>query len=115
MMERLNSQHEMFKTVFGRLLRQKLERAALSLTELAAMTRLSADYLEDLANGVAPSPNFDVCYKIAQAINSRSQQGFVVQDLWEAATLDKLSKASRELDNRILRVNGTVRLEPKAA
>lgn len=98
-MEMLNSQNRQSGTLFGHLLTQKCSKAGLSLSDLADLTRLAPGYLEELERGAA-LPNFDVCYKIAQAINSRDQQGFVIQDLWEAASLDKLSRMSRAADSR---------------
>ena len=99
-MEELNSKPRNYGTIFGRLLAQKRSKAGLSLPDLADLTGLSLGFLEDLEKGGAASPNFDVCYKIARAINSRVQQGFVVQDLWEAAAVDKLSAISRAADSR---------------
>jgi transcriptional regulator with XRE-family HTH domain len=117
----LNSQTGKSGTLFGCLLAQKRSKAGLSLAELAELTRLSPGYLEELEKGGAASPNFDVCYKIAQAINSRAQQGFVLQDLWEAASMDRLSRMSRAADSKsrhlgIPRLRPlTAPLEPKAA
>jgi transcriptional regulator with XRE-family HTH domain len=118
-MEKLNSQPRTFKTVFGLLLARKRSKAGLSLADLADLTRLSLGFLEELEQGVAVPPNFDVCYKIAQAINSRVQQGFVLQDLWEAAALDKLSRISRAAESKNRHPNDIAPLskpvEPRAA
>ena len=75
------------------------------MSELADLTGFTPGYLEELEKGEVAPPNFDVCYKLGQAINSRQQQGFVVQDLWEAASLDKLSLMSRELDSKSLQAD----------
>ncbi|HZS03372.1 MAG TPA: helix-turn-helix transcriptional regulator [Blastocatellia bacterium] len=103
-MEKLNSQSKNSGTVFGRLLAQKRGKAGLSLSDLAGLAGLSLGCLEELERGETV-PNFDLCYKIGQAINSRHRQGFIVQDLWEAASLDKLSLMSRELDNKSLQAD----------
>ncbi len=112
-MEMLNSQNGKSGTLFGHLLTQKCSKAGLSLSELADLTRLAPGYLEELEGGLA-LPNFDVCYKIAQAINSRDQQGFVIQDLWEAASMDKASRLSRAADNHS-RLRGRASVGPLTA
>ncbi len=118
-MEELNSKPRNYGTIFGQLLAQKRSKAGLSLSDLADLTGLSLGFLEDLEKGGAASPNFDVCYKIARAINSRVQQGFVVQDLWEAAAVDKLSAISRAADSRNRRPDESGAIskpfEPRAA
>lgn len=100
-MNSLESKSNKTGTLFGDLLIRKRNAAGLTLVELAELTRLSATYLEELELGSADAPNFDVCYKIAQAINSRRQQGFLVQDFWEAAALDRLTRRSRAADQRL--------------
>ncbi len=118
-MEKSNLQHQTSGTIFGRLLARKCSKAGLSLADLAELTSLSPGFLEELEQGGAVAPNFDTCYKIAQAINSRAQQGFVLQDLWEAAALDRLTRLSRTMDSRSRQQNESGPLaqpcEPRAA
>ncbi len=76
---------------FGRLLAEKRSKAGLSLQELAELSGLSLGFLESLECCGQEVPGFDVCYRIAQAINTRQQQGFVVQDLWQAASMDRIT------------------------
>jgi transcriptional regulator with XRE-family HTH domain len=76
---------------FGRLLAEKRSKAGLSLQELAELSGLSLSFLESLECRGQGAPGFDVCYRIAQAINARQQQGFVVQDLWQAASMDRVA------------------------
>jgi transcriptional regulator with XRE-family HTH domain len=75
---------------FGRLLSQKRKEAHLSITELALMSGVTETRLEAWEQGAGESPDFDVCYKIGQAITAKSGQGFVVQDLWQALRSDKI-------------------------
>ena len=70
---------------FGQLLTERRTEAGLSLPELASLTRLPLDLLAAWERDEQPAPSFDVCYKIAAAINSRRLHGFLVQDLWQAA------------------------------
>jgi transcriptional regulator with XRE-family HTH domain len=111
-MEMLNSQNRNSGSIFGRLLAQKRSKAGLSLAEMSELTRLSQGLLEELESGVA-APNFDTCYKIAQAINSRDRQGFVIQDLWEAASIDRHSRMSRAADHKS-RLTGLPHMRPLA-
>jgi transcriptional regulator with XRE-family HTH domain len=75
---------------FGRLLSQKRNEAHLSITELALMSGVTETRLEAWEQGNGESPDFDMCYKIGQAITAKSGQGFVVQDLWQALRSDKI-------------------------
>ncbi|MFN0119356.1 MAG: helix-turn-helix domain-containing protein [Blastocatellia bacterium] len=100
-MQQPASQKDISGTIFGRLLEQKRRKAGMSLADLALLTRLPLATLENLESGAAAAPGFDVCYRIGQAINSRAQQGFVVQDLWEASAIDKLTQNARATSARL--------------
>jgi transcriptional regulator with XRE-family HTH domain len=76
------------KTQFSQVLTEKRKKAGLSLSDLADLTRLPLGFLETLESE-GEIPSFDICYKIGQAINSRCMQGFMIQDLWQAATIDR--------------------------
>ena len=75
---------------FGRLLSQKRKEAHLSITELALMCGVAESRLEAWEQGNGQSPDFDMCYKLGQAITAKSGQGFVVHDLWQALRSDKI-------------------------
>jgi transcriptional regulator with XRE-family HTH domain len=75
---------------FGQLLAQKRKEAQLSIPELSTITGVNEDHLVAWEQGEGESPNFDMCYKIGMAISSRSGQGFVLQDLWQALRADKI-------------------------
>ncbi len=75
---------------FGQLLEEKRKQASLTIPELASISGVSADQLEALEKGSGDLPNFDTCYRLGQAISSRSGQMFVLQDLWQALRSDKL-------------------------
>jgi hypothetical protein len=75
---------------FGQLLSQKRREARLSIPELSIMSGVNEARLEAWEKGQGDTPNFDMCYKIGMAISSRSGQGFVMQDLWEALRADKI-------------------------
>jgi transcriptional regulator with XRE-family HTH domain len=75
---------------FGQLLSQKRREARLSIPELSIMSGVNESRLEAWEQGQGETPNFDMCYKIGMAISSRSGQGFVMQDLWEALRSDKI-------------------------
>lgn len=77
---------------FGQLLAQKRREAHLSIPELSVMSGVNEASLEawEQGQGEGESPNFDMCYKIGMAISSRSGQGFVFQDLWQALRSDKI-------------------------
>ena len=77
------------KTQFSQVLAEKRKKAGLSLSDLADLTRLPLGLLETLESEGIEVPSFDVCYKIGQAINSRCMQGFMIQDLWQAAIIDR--------------------------
>jgi transcriptional regulator with XRE-family HTH domain len=83
-----NSRREQLP-LFSRLLAEKRAEARLTLAELSELTRLPLLLLENLESGGQVTASFDVCYKIAQALNSRGQRGFVIHDLWQAATLSR--------------------------
>ncbi len=77
------------KTQFSQVLAEKRKKAGLSLSDLADLTRLPLGLLETLESEGNEVPSFDICYKIGQAINSRCMQGFMIQDLWQAVTIDR--------------------------
>jgi transcriptional regulator with XRE-family HTH domain len=79
---------------FGQLLSQKRREAHLSIPELSIMSGINEANLEAWEQGEGESPNFDVCYKIGMAISSRSGQGFVMQDLWQAVRSDRIMGVS---------------------
>jgi transcriptional regulator with XRE-family HTH domain len=82
-------------SLFSQVLTEKRTKAGLSLSDLADLTRLPLSLLEDLESAVRTVPSFDICYKIGQAINSRCMQGFMIQDLWEAASIDRTARFIR--------------------
>lgn len=90
-------------SLFGRLLAEKRLNAGLTLTELAELSRLPLRLLEELEYEGCEVPSFDVCYKIAEAINAKKQQGFVTQDLWQAASMDKAARMDRSANSGHLR------------
>ncbi len=75
---------------FGQLLAQKRLEAQLSIPELALLAGLTEARLEAFEQGSGDLPNFDTCYRLGQALSSRSGQMFVLQDLWQALRADKL-------------------------
>lgn len=75
---------------FGQLLSQKRKEAQLTISELAEMSGVTESNLKSWEQGEGESPNFDMCYKIGQAITSKCGHGFVVQDLWQALRADKI-------------------------
>ncbi len=77
---------------FGQLLEQKRIEASLSITELASMAKLAEADLQAMEEGHGDLPNFDTCYRLGQALSSRSGQMFVLQDLWQALRADKLER-----------------------
>lgn len=81
---------DMILNKFGQLLEEKRRQAELTIQELALISGISADRIEAFENGSGELPNFDTCYRIGQAISSRSGQMFVLQDLWQALRTDKL-------------------------
>jgi transcriptional regulator with XRE-family HTH domain len=87
---------------FSQLLAEKRMQAGLSLLELADLARLPVSLLEDLEHA-EQSPSFDVCYKIASAINSRRRQSFLIQDLWQAASRDRAAHIIRAAYGRMTR------------
>lgn len=82
-------------TLFGKLLNDKRTRAGMSLKELSNLTRLPCELLRSYEDGSGGRPTFDTCYKIAIAINSREMQGFTIQELWEAASMDGKMRAAQ--------------------
>jgi transcriptional regulator with XRE-family HTH domain len=82
-------------SLFSRVLVEKRTNAGLTLSDLADLTRLPLSLLEDLESAGRAVPSFDICYKIGQAINSRRMQGFMIQDLWEAAAIDRTARFIR--------------------
>lgn len=81
-------------TIFSQVLAEKRKLAGMSLSDLADLTLLPISMLEALEIEGEQIPSFDVCYKIGQAINSRRMQGFMIQDLWQAAALDRTTRYS---------------------
>ncbi|MBS1812293.1 MAG: hypothetical protein JST84_29275 [Acidobacteria bacterium] len=96
-------------SLFSQVLVEKRTKAGLSLSDLADLTRLPLSLLEDLECAGRSVPSFDICYKIGQAINSRRMQGFMIQDLWEAATIDRTAKFIRASYATSSSANGTQR------
>jgi transcriptional regulator with XRE-family HTH domain len=76
-------------SLFARLLAEKRNKAGLSLSQLAALAGLPLSFLEALETGRQPAPSFDLCYQIAVAINSHARQCFLVNDLWQAASVER--------------------------
>jgi transcriptional regulator with XRE-family HTH domain len=112
-MEKAPSQPKARSSIFGQLLAEKRAKAGLSLQELATLTRLPLSLLEGLEREGREVPSFDVCYKIAQAINSRQMQGFVVQDLWQAASMDKAALHSRASNSSRLQQDPPSPVKPR--
>lgn len=54
------------------------------------MSGVTEASLEAWEQGEGELPNFDVCYKIGQAIAARTERRFILQDLWQALKSDKL-------------------------
>ena len=75
---------------FGQLLEKKRKEADLSISDLAKLSGLAEAQLEAMEKGSGDLPTFDHCYRLGQAISSRSGQMFVLQDLWQALRADKL-------------------------
>jgi transcriptional regulator with XRE-family HTH domain len=75
---------------FAQLLSQKRKEAQLSIPELAKLSGLPEARLEAFEQGYGDLPTFDTCYRLGQAISSKSGQMFVLQDLWQALKADKL-------------------------
>ncbi len=90
-----NSNLQPVATLFGKMLNDKRTRVGLSLAELSDLTRLPCDLLRNYEEGKGGRPTFDICYKIAIAINSREMQGFTIQELWEAASMDGKMRAAQ--------------------
>ncbi len=82
-------------SLFSQVLVEKRTKAGLTLSDLADLSRIPLNLLEDLEAAGRATPSFDICYKIGQAINSRRMQGFMIQDLWEAATIDRAARFIR--------------------
>lgn len=82
-------------SLFSQVLVEKRTQAGLSLADLADLSCLPLSLLEDLETAGRAVPSFDICYKIGQAINSRRMQGFMIQDLWEAAAIDRTARFIR--------------------
>lgn len=87
-------------SLFSHMLTEKRRAAGLTLAELAELTRLPLLLLENLEASGQPTPSFDVCYKIAQALNSRHKCGFVIHDLWQAATMNRQKQSPHQLPAR---------------
>lgn len=95
MMQQVSFTKKINYSLFSQVLVEKRTNAGLTLSDLADLTRLPLSLLEDLECAGRAVPSFDICYKIGQAINSRRMQGFMIQDLWEAAAIDRTAKFIR--------------------
>lgn len=84
-MKKVDSSRGERGSLFSQLLFEKRAAAGLTLADLAELAHLPLSLLESLESGGRETPSFDVCYKIAQALNARHQRGFVINDLWQAA------------------------------
>jgi hypothetical protein len=84
---------------FGRVLAEKRALAQLSLPELASLARLPLDLLQGLEYYGREVPDFEICFRIARAINARRTQPLIVKELWEAALLDRAER-EHQLVNR---------------
>jgi transcriptional regulator with XRE-family HTH domain len=89
-------------SLFGQLLAERRAKAGISLLELSALTGMPLSLLEAYEEG-RELPSFDTCYKLAQAINSRLRQSFMIQDFWQAASMDRAALVSRAADTGRLR------------
>ena len=102
-------------SLFGQLLAEKRLKAGITLSELATLSRLPLRLLEELEDEGREVPSFDVCYKIAAAINSKKMQGFMIQDLWQAASMDRAARLDRSLNTGSLRRETTPESKTKAS
>jgi transcriptional regulator with XRE-family HTH domain len=102
-------------SLFGQLLAEKRLTAGLTLKELAELSHLPLRLLEELEYEGREVPSFDVCYKIAEAINSKKRQGFVTQDLWQAASMDKAAMMDRSVNSGHLRREASPETKSKAS
>jgi transcriptional regulator with XRE-family HTH domain len=71
--------------IFCELLRKKRESAGLSRAELALYSGLSLETIDSLETGETTTITFDTCYKLGAALTGRSDQAFILHDLWCAA------------------------------
>lgn len=100
---------------FAQMLAEKRMQAGLSLPQLAAMSRLPLDLLESIELRGQTVPGFEVCAKIAQALNSRHTQGLMVaRDLWQAAQMDKAATVGRVMVTGSLRNSAPPDIRPGA-
>jgi len=81
---------------FGQLLKEMRTVAGLSIAELALISSLPTARIEAIENGAERHITHDEVYKLSQAITSRSEQRFVMQDLWAALKADKLGKEAAD-------------------
>lgn len=90
------AQEPIHSSSFAQMLAERRAQVGLSLPQLAAMSRLPLDLLESIELRGQAVPGFEVCAKIAQALNSRHTQGLMVaRDLWQAALMDKAATVGR--------------------
>ena len=73
---------------FGQLLKQKRTEANLTTSELAVISGLSETQVETLEAGAGSPPDFDTCYRLGQAISSRTKQPFLLSEFSQARRLD---------------------------
>ena len=105
-------QQPMHSSSFAQMLAEKRAQAGLSLPQLAAMSRLPLDLLEGLELRGQAVPGFEICAKIAQALNSRHTQGLMVaRDLWQAALTDKAATPGRVATTGSLRSEASPHIE----
>jgi transcriptional regulator with XRE-family HTH domain len=90
-------------SLFGKLLTEKRSQAGLSREELAELARVPLRLVEELEIGAREAPGFDLCYRLGAAINSRRMQGFLIQDLWQAASMDRAVQSNRPSNTGRLR------------
>jgi hypothetical protein len=90
-------------SAFGQMLAEKRAHAGLTLPQLAALSRLPIDLLEGIEYQGQPVSSFDVCEKIAQAINAHRALGLTARELWQAALTDKAARSSGAANTGSLR------------
>ncbi len=79
------------------------------------MSRLPLDLLESIELRGQAVPGFEVCAKLAQALNSRHTQGLMVaRDLWQAAQTDKAATLGRVTTTGSLRSAAPPDIRPGA-
>lgn len=96
----LHSKEEAMRTQFGQLLKEKRIKAGLSVAELAMLSYLPAARIEAIENGVEIQIRCDEVYNLSQAISRRSEQRFVMTDLWDALRMDVKATSGRGSNNQ---------------